>query len=52
MVVPAAIPAGGIMLCRREAWRNCIKPLYANAWLCFERITPSLKCGSVSGTVW
>ena len=32
--------------------RNCIKPLYPNAWLCAERVTPSSKCGSVSGTVW
>ena len=49
MVVPAAIPTGepSIMLCRREAWRNCIKPPYPNAWLCSERVTPSSKCGSV-----
>ena len=37
---------------RTEAWKNCIKPLYPNAWLCSERVTNSSKCESVSGTVW
>ena len=50
---PAAIPTDkpSIMLYRTEAWRNCIKPLYPNALPYSERVTPSSKCGSVSGTV-
>ena len=41
-----------IMRCQTEAWRNCIRPRYPNAWLCSERVTLSSKYGSVSGTNW
>ena len=54
MVVPAALSTGepSIMLCWTEALKNCIKPLYPNAWPCSERVTQSSKCGSANGTNW
>ena len=45
IVVPAAIPTGEPSIMPRliEPWRNCIKPLYPNAWPYSERVNAVIE---------